>query len=106
MLSKADLKFRITLSSMPFTSWFSRILLSSSRLIRRLLGAAMMNHWPLREAMAVQFSSKRTATRLAELIVSFFKLVECLAMVGQHSPLNPCLSAGRLACLSMFANGA
>jgi len=56
--------------------------------------------------MAVQFSSKRTATRLAELIVSFFKLVECLAMVGQHSPLKPCLSAGRLACLSMFANGA
>jgi len=42
----------------------------------------MMNHWPLREAMAMRFLSKTSATRLAELFVSFFKLVECLAMVG------------------------
>ena len=32
--------------------------------------------------MAMRFLSKTSATRLAELFVSFFKLVECLAMVG------------------------
>jgi len=56
--------------------------------------------------MAVRSSSKKTATRLAEMVLSFFKLVECLAMVEQQSSLKPCLPAGRLACLSMFADGA
>jgi len=90
---------------MPFPSWLSRIHVSLSGLKRRLLGATIMNHWPLREATAVRFSSNKTATRLADLIMSFFMLVECLALVGQQSPLKPCLPAGRLACLSMFADG-
>ena len=60
----------------------------------------------IREAMAMRFLSKTSATRLAELFVSFFKLVKCLAMVGYNSPMKPCLPADRLACISMCADGA